>query len=151
MRLIGRFFVVAFAVFVASAATGIAIAWGVFGPDWHVMSGDAGERFAFWGVAFFGSLFAAAVGVLPLLVMIVLAEAFKIRSLLAHAVAGAILLLAGYYGSGLARPSYEESIDYAPPPISHELQLVAAAGAVFGFSYWLIAGRNAGRWCEKRA
>jgi hypothetical protein len=82
--------------------------------------------------------------------MIVLAEIFKIRSLLVHAVAGAALLLAGYYGSGLARPSYEESIDNPPPPIPREAQVVAAAGAAFGFSYWLVAGRNAGRWREKR-
>jgi hypothetical protein len=150
MKLIGRLFVIAFAVFVASVAAGIAIAWGVLGPEWHVIGGDAGERFAFWGVAFFGSLFAAAIGILPLLAMIVLAEIFKIRSLLVHAVAGAALLLAGYYGSGLARPSYEESIDNPPPPIPREAQVVAAAGAAFGFSYWLVAGRNAGRWREKR-
>jgi hypothetical protein len=150
MRLVARLFVIAFAIFVASVAAGVAMAWGVLGPEWHVISGDPGERFAFWGVAFFGSLFAAAIGLLPLLAMVALAEIFKIRSLLAYAVAGAILLLVGYYGSGLARPSYEESIDHEPPPISRETQVIAAAGAAFGFSYWLIAGRNAGRWREKR-
>jgi hypothetical protein len=150
MHFIGRFFVIIFAVLVASAAAGVALAWGVLGPEWHAVSGDAGERFAFWGVAVVGSLFAIAAGLLPLLVMIVVAEIFKIRSLLAHAVAGAVLLLAGYYGGGLARPSYEESIDRPPPPVSRETQVVAAAGAAFGFSYWLIAGRNAGRWRKGR-
>jgi len=30
------------------------------------------------------------------------------------------------------------------------LQLAAAAGIVGGIVYWLIAGRNAGRWREPR-
>ena len=147
MSLLGR--IVVFAVFVASLAAGMAIAAGVLGPQWHVLSGDIGERATFWGVAFFGSVFTGAVGLLPLALLIVLAEAFKIRSLLINALAGAALLLAGYYGSGLARPSYEESIDEPPPPISRAAEVAAAAGAVGGFVYWLIAGRNAGRWRER--
>lgn len=149
MSLLGRIVVIVFAVFVASLAAGMAIAAGVLGPQWHVLSGDIGERATFWGVAFFGSVFTGAVGLLPLAIMIVLAEAFKIRSLLINALAGAALLLAGYYGSGLARPGYEESIDEPPPPISRAAEVAAAAGAVGGFVYWLIAGRNAGRWRER--
>ena len=150
MRLLGRLFVIVVAVIAASMATGIAIAVGVLGPQWHVLNGDPGERFAFWGIAFAGGMFTGAVGILPLAICIALAETLKIRSLLINTIVGAVLLLAGYYGSGLARPSYEESIDEPPPPISHEAELAAAAGAVFGFTYWLIAGRNAGRWRERR-
>ena len=150
MRLLGRLFVIVLAVIAASMATGIAIAVGVLGPQWHVLNGDPGERFAFWGIAFAGGMFTGAVGILPLAICIALAETLKIRSLLINTIVGAVLLLAGYYGSGLARPSYEESIDEPPPPISHEAELAAAAGAVFGFTYWLIAGRNAGRWRERR-
>ena len=68
--------------------------------------------------------------------------------MLVYAAAGAAMLALGYYGSGLPRP-YEESIDHPPPPISHEAEIAAAAGAVFGLTYWLIAGRNAGRWRER--
>ncbi len=99
---------------------------------------------------FFASSFTGAVGLLPAAILIALAEAFKIRSLLAHLAAGAVLLVAGYYASGLAPPSYEESIDHPPPPISRAAEIVAAGGAVFGFAYWAIAGRNAGRWRERR-
>lgn len=84
-----------------------------------------------------------------MLILIVLAEAFKVRSLLAHLAVGAAMLALVYVGSGLAPPSYEELIDYPPPPISRDVELAAAAGAVFGFAYWLIAGRNAGRWRER--
>jgi len=148
MRFIGRLFVIIFAVILASIAAGIAIAVGVLGPQWHAMQGDPGERVVFWGLAFIGSVFTGAIGILPLAIAIAVAETFKIRSILVNMAAGALLLLAGYFGSGLARPSYEESIDEPPPPVSRDLQLAAASGAVFGFVYWLIAGRNAGRWRE---
>jgi hypothetical protein len=150
MRLIGRVFVIIFAVVVASIAAGIAIAVGVLGPQWSAIDGDPAHRVVFWSVAFIGGAFTGAVGILPLAVAIAVAEVFKIRSLLINAAAGALLLLAGYYQSGLARPSYEESIDEPPPTVSPETQLAAAAGAVFGLAYWAIAGRNAGRWREKR-
>lgn len=146
MYLLGRIVVIVFAVIVASMAAGMAIAMGVLGPDWHGFSGEVGERVGFWVVAFAGATFTGAIGLLPLAILIVLAEAFKIRSLLANAAAGAVLLLLGLYASGLAPPSYEESIDRAPPPISREAEIAAAAGAVFGLVYWLLAGRNAGRW-----
>lgn len=150
MSLIGRILVIIFALIASSIAVGMAIAIGVLGPQWHAFSGDVGERVTFWGVAFVGSVFTGAIGLLPLVILIVLAEAFGIRSLLINTAAGAVLIVAGYYSSGLARPSYEESIDRPPPPIPQQAQIAAAAGAVGGFVYWFIAGRNAGRWRERR-
>jgi hypothetical protein len=148
MSLLGRIFVIIFAVILASIAAGIAIAVDLVGPQWHA-GGDPGERVMFWGIAFIGSVFTGAITILPLAICIAIAETFKIRSLLINTLAGAVLLLAGYYSSGLARPSYEESIDAPPPAISHEAEIAAASGAVFGLVYWLIAGRNAGRWRER--
>lgn len=150
MSLLGRIFVIIFALIVSSMAVGMAVAFGLLGPQWHVVSGDVGERITFWGIAFFGSVLTGAVGLLPLIVLIALAEAFSIRSLLINTAAGAVLLVAGYYSSGIAQPSYEESIDNPPPPIPQQVQIAAAAGAVGGFVYWFIAGRNAGRWRERR-
>ena len=148
MSLVGRIFVIIFAVMMASLACGIAIAVGVLGPQWQAMSGDVGERVVFWGTAFFGATATGAAGMLPLLILIVLGESFKIRSLLANAVGGVAMLLLAYYGSGLAKP-YEESIDHPPPAFSREVEIAAAAGAVFGLVYWAIAGRKAGRWRER--
>jgi hypothetical protein len=145
MSFIGHLFAIIFAVILASVVAGIAIALGVFGPEWHAVSGDIGERFFFWGTVLIASSFTGAMGFLPMVVLIVLAESFKIRSLIAHLAAGAALLLLGYFGS-LAEPSYEESIDHAPPPVSRAAEVAAAAGIAFGFTYWLIAGRTAGRW-----
>jgi len=149
MSLLGRILVIIFALIVSSVAVGMAIAIGLLGPQWHAFGGDVGDRVAFWGVALVGSTFTGAIGLLPVVILIVLAETFRIRSLLINAVAGAALLVAGYYGSGLARPGYEESIDHPPPPIPRQAEIAAAAGAVGGLVYWLIAGRNAGRWRER--
>jgi hypothetical protein len=144
---LGRLIVIAFALMVASMAAGIAVAIGLLGPEWHGFTGDFGERTGFWLLVFFGATFTGAIGLLPLVIMIALAESFKIRSLIVNALAGAALLAAGYHLSGLSN-SYEESIDHPPPPISRETEIAAAAGAVFGLVYWVIAGRNAGRWRE---
>jgi hypothetical protein len=149
MAFLGRLIVIVFAVMVASVAAGIAIAMGVLGPEWHGFSGDIGERVGFWMIAFAGASFTGAIGMLPLVIMIALAESFKIRSLLANTLAGAAMMLLGYYGSGLSGPRYEESIDRPPPPVSREVEIAAAAGAAFGLVYWAIAGRKAGRWRER--
>ena len=148
MALIGRIIVIFFAVMLASLAAGMAIATGLLGPAWHGLTGNAGERAGFWIVTVFATGFTGAIGLLPLVILIALAEAFKIRSLLANVAAGAAMLALGYYSSGMSH-SYEESIDHPPPPISREGEIAAAAGAVFGFTYWLIAGRKAGRWRER--
>jgi hypothetical protein len=138
MSFIGRLIVIAFAIMVATFAAGLAIAMGVLGPQWHGFAGDFGERAEFWVTVFFATSFTGAIALLPAVILIALAEAFKVRSLI------------GYYASGVAPPSYEESIDHPPPPISRAAELAAAAGATFGLAYWLIAGRKAGRWREPR-
>ena len=147
MAFLGRIIVIIFAVMLASLAAGIAMAIGMLGPEWHGFTGDFSERTGFWLLVAFGASFTGAVGLLPLVIMIALAEAFKIRSLLAHAAAGAAMLVLGLYASGLSN-SYEESIDRPPPPVSRETEFAAAAGIVFGLTYWAIAGRKAGRWRE---
>ena len=149
MAFIGRLFVIVFSVFLASIAAGLVIAYGLIGSQWNALSADAGERAGFWIVTFAGASFTGAAGLLPLAIAISISEALKIRSFLLHAVAGAAILVLGLYSSGLARPSYEESIDFAPPMIARETEIAAAAGVVFGVVYWLLAGRKAGRWRER--
>ena len=125
MSLLGRIVVIIFALIASSIAVGMAIAVGLLGPQWHAFSGDVGERVTFWGVAFFGSVLTGAVGLLPLVILIVLAEAFRIRSILINTAAGAALLVAGYYGSGLSQPSI-----VGLPPIEETVSSVARTCAV---------------------
>lgn len=148
MALLGRIIVIVFAVMVASLAASIAVAMGLLGPGWHGFSGDVAERIGFWVTVVFATSFTGAVGLLPLFILIAIAETFKIRSLLAHAAVGAAMLALSYQASGLS-DRYEESIDRPPPPVSRGTEIAAAAGAAFGLVYWLIAGRKAGRWRER--
>jgi hypothetical protein len=145
VALLGRIIVILFALFMATAAGGIAAAIALLGLELQLLGPDPVEHAFFWGTAAFASGVTVMVGFLPILIAVVLAEAFSIRSLLIHAAAGAAILLLGYYSAGLTA-TYEESIDRPPPPISREAEIAAAVGVVFGFTYWLIAGRNAGRW-----
>jgi hypothetical protein len=152
MAILGRIVVIWVALVLASIAAGIAIAIGIFGHEWHAMSsGDVPDRVFFWGTAFFATFFAGVVTFLPTVLLIIAAESMKVRSLFVYAIVGALLLLGGYYTSGMAPHSYEESIDAAPPMVPRPAELAAAAGAVFGLTYWLIAGRSAGRWRERRS
>ena len=147
MAFLGRLIVILFALFMATMASGIATAIALLGVELHTLGSDPIGHVFFWGTAAFASFATVAIGFLPILIAIVLAEAYSIRSLLIHAAAGAAILLLGYYSAGFAS-RYEESIDHPPPPISREAEIAAAVGIVFGFTYWLIAGRNAGRWRE---
>lgn len=150
MALLGRIIVIIFAVMLASFAAGIAIAMGLLGLEWHGLTGDVIDRVSFMVLVFVGASFTGAVGLLPMAILIAIAESFKIRSLLVHALAGAAMLVLGYYGSGLSNKRYEESIDHPPPPISRESEIAVAAGVLFGLTYWAIAGRRAGAWREPR-
>jgi hypothetical protein len=142
---VGRVFVIVLALVLATMTSGIAAAIGMLGLQFSAAAGDPLEHVFFWGMAMFASGVAAFVGFLPTLVGIAVAEAFYLRSFLIYAVAGAAFALIGYYGAGFGW-SYEESIDHPPPPISREAEIVAAAGIVFGLTYWAIAGRRAGAW-----
>lgn len=145
LALVGRIIVILFAIMVACVAAGIAIAIGVLGAEWPALSGDFGERAGFWFVALFASSLTGGVALLPAFILIVLAEAYSVRSLLVHAVVGSVLLLLAYYGLGIGG-TVGESIDAPPPLMSRSAEIAAAAGAVFGLAYWLIAGRKAGAW-----
>jgi hypothetical protein len=129
----------------ASLAAGMVIAAGLLGPQWHGLTGDPVERAGYWVLVVFASGFTGALGFLPLVIGIAIAEAVKLRSLLVYALAGAGMMLLGYYSAGILN-NYEESIDRPPLPISREAEIAAAAGAAFGLVYWAIAGRKAGAW-----
>ena len=146
MALIGRIIVIFIAVVVASIACGIALSVALLWPGYGFgFTGDYVERSGFLVLVVFATSFTGAVMFLPLLIFVVVAESLRWRSLLLHLCAGAAMLVAGYFGSGFYN-RYEESIDRPPPPIPHEVEIAAAGGAVFGLVYWLLAGRNAGRW-----
>jgi phosphotransferase system glucose/maltose/N-acetylglucosamine-specific IIC component len=147
MSLFGRIIVIFFALIVAIVAAGIVLAIGIVAPDWAGVDSDLFERVSFFIVSFFATSFVGAVAMLPALVVIIISEAARLRNFLFYGVGGALVGLASYYGSDIS-VRLENTTDVAP--VGNTLQLAAAAGIVGGVVYWLIAGRNAGRWREPR-
>jgi len=142
-----RLAVILLAFLVASSVAGLTIAT-VPGLDWQTFSADTLRRTEFWEHALFGTLFTAIVAILPLLLLVILAETFRLRSLLLHVLGGALVMLFGYIAPRFAERSVATS-EYLS--ISTEAAVAAVAGVVFGFVYWLLAGRRAGAWRARRA
>ncbi len=138
-----------FALFLAALAAAIAVTFAVAAFALRVPTGDPIEQMFVWGLGLLASGVAAFGAFLPTLIAVAVAEIFAIRSALIYALGGAVVMLIGYYGAGLAS-AYSESIDVAPPMISREVEIIAAMGVVFGLTYWAIAGRRAGAWMQRR-
>ena len=147
MSLFGRIIVIFFALIVAIVAAGVVLAIGIVAPDWAGIDSDPFERVSFFIVSFFATSLVGAVAMLPALVVVVISEAARLRHFLYYGVGGALVGLSSYYGSDIS-VRLENTTDVAP--VGNSLQLAAAAGIVGGIVYWLIAGRNAGRWREPR-
>jgi hypothetical protein len=148
MSLFGRIIVILVALILAIMAAGITLAIGIIAPDWAGIDSDPVERLSFFIVSFFATNFVGAVAILPAMLLIVISEAARLRSFLFYGVGGALVGLASYYGSDIS-VRLENTTDV--PPVANALQLVAAAGIIGGLVYWLIAGRNAGRWREPKS
>jgi hypothetical protein len=143
MSLLGRIVVIIIALIVACMAAGLALAIGIIAPDLAAMDSDPVERVTFFVASFFATSFVGAVALAPAALLIVLAEALRIRNFIYYGVAGALVGLASYFGSDISM-RLENTTDVAP--VGHALQLAAAAGIIGGVVYWLIAGRRAGAW-----
>jgi len=148
MSLFGRIIVIIVALILAIIAAGITLAIGIIAPDWAGIDSDPVERLSFFIVSFFATSFVGAVAILPAALLIVISEAARLRSFLFYGVGGALVGLASYYGSDIS-VRLENTTDV--PPVANALQLAAAAGIIGGLVYWLIAGRNAGRWHEPKS
>ena len=144
MALIGRIFVILFAFLIASLAASMVLQLGIVLPFWRALVSPDINQNVFSVVVGFGFFFISVLAFVPAIAIVAAAEAFRLRSVLFYAVAGGLeaLVIAYSLGSGLR----SEDIPLAPL-----IQVFAAAGIVAGFVYWLLAGRNAGRWCEQRA
>ncbi|HZP71391.1 MAG TPA: hypothetical protein VFB29_15755 [Pseudolabrys sp.] len=147
MSLLGRIIVIIFGLLVSIVVAGVALTIGVVAPDWAGVESDPFERVTFFVVSFFATSFVGAVAILPAMLVIVVSEAARMRSFVYYGAGGALVALAAYYGSDIS-VQLENTTDV--PPVANALQLAAAAGILGGLTYWLIAGRTAGRWREQR-
>jgi hypothetical protein len=144
MTLIVRMLVVAAAFLVASMVAAFVITFAVL-MDWEQVLSMTGVSAGWFAVSFFG-LIVSAKGLVAALLVIVLAEALRLRSPLFYAAAGGLGLVILYYGLGLA-----ERGPGGDALVGREVEIMAGAGIAGGFVYWAIAGRNAGAWREQDA
>ena len=148
MSLFGRIIVIIFGVLVAIVVAGITVALGIVLPEWAAMDSDPIERVIFFFAAFFATGLIVAYALLPAALVVAISEILRMRSFIYYGAGGALVALASYYGSDISI-QLENTTDVTP--VSNALQLAAAAGILGGLAYWLIAGRNAGRWRERPA
>jgi len=146
MSLFGRILVIIFGLAIAIIVAGITLALGIVLPEWAAMDSDPIERVIFFFVAFFATGLVVTFALLPAVLVIVVSEVARMRSFIYYGVGGALVGLAAYYGSDIS-VQLENTTDVTP--VANTLQLAAAAGILGGLAYWLIAGRNAGRWRER--
>jgi len=143
MALIGRLFVVFFAFLVACLAAGIIVVIAVLYPEFSDLGGEI-DQSAIDIVLGFGFIFISGFALLPALIIVLITEAFYIRSVLAYAIGGALVGAACYLG---LVPFDPDTMQFHGIVHRH-MEIMTGAGIVAGLIYWMIAGRTAGSWRE---
>jgi len=146
MSLIGRIFVILFGLLAASLVAGAILVGAVLFPalsDFVDGPVDPGVLNIALG---FGFIFVSGFALLPALLVVLITEAFYIRSALAYAVGGGVVGLACYLGL----VPFDPATLRFDGIVRRHLEIMTGAGIVAGVVYWMIAGRNAGAWRAPR-
>src|ERR1700760_4886727 len=142
MALIGRLFVILFGFLAACLVAGMIVVGAVLFPEFSDLGAgpvDSGVLNIMLG---FGFIFVSGFALVPAMIVVLITEAFYIRSALTYAVGGAIVGLACYLG---LVPFDVEQFRFEGIVRRH-LEIMTGAGILAGVVYWMIAGRNAGAW-----
>src|SRR3954454_20468823 len=144
MALIGRLFVILFGFLAACLAAGMIVIGAVLYPEFSDLATGPIDQSAINIVLGFGFIFPSGFALLPALIVVLITEAFYVRSVLAYAVGGAIVGAACYLGL----IPFDPATMHFEGIVRRHLEIMTGAGIVAGFVYWLIAGRSAGAWRE---
>ena len=142
MSLIGRLFVILFAFLAACFVAGMIDVGAVLYPEFSDFGDGQIDQSAINVVLGFGFIFISGFALLPALVVVLITEAFYIRSVLAYAIGGAIVGAACYLG---LIPFDPDTLRF-DGIVRRHLEIMTGAGIVAGLIYWMIAGRSAGAW-----
>ncbi|MFZ5732439.1 MAG: hypothetical protein ACOY4O_06880 [Pseudomonadota bacterium] len=146
MPLLIRIIVIFFAFCVACFAAGAVIVMAVIFPEWSdVRLGLDDGTFAI--ITTVGFVFVSGFALLPAIVAAVITEGLSIRSVLFYAVAGAVVGAICYLGMA----NFDAATMTVHGLVRRELEVMTGAGVIAGLVYWMIAGRNAGKWRETAA
>lgn len=151
LTLIGRLFVIGFALLVAVLAGSLFVGFGlasgllpeIAAADGGSFLGDPGlERTVIAAASAVLGLLAsfelAGIAALPVTIAIAISELMRWQSMTVHLVLGGLCALFVMF-SALALPT-------GAAPANGTVIVSLAAGFITAFFYWLIAGRNAGEW-----
>ena len=142
MALIGRLFVILLGFLAACLVAGMIVVGAVLFPEFSDLGTGPVDSGALNIIIGFGLIFISGFALLPAMIVVLITEAFYVRSALTYAVGGGVVGLACYLGLIPFDPStlHFEGI------VRRHLEIMTGAGIVAGVVYWMIAGRNAGAW-----
>jgi hypothetical protein len=144
MPLLPRIFVIFFSFLAASLAGGFVLVLAVLFPAWSMLELGPMDDGVVAVATTIGFVFVSAFAFMPAVLAAVVGEMVPIRSSLFYAVSGAAIGFIAYASLG--------GFDVAALSVNgftrRETEIAVAAGIVAGLVYWLLAGRNAGRWRE---
>src|SRR3954469_11860883 len=139
MALIGRLFVIFFAFLFACLAAGMIVIGAVLYPEFSDLATGPIDQSAINIVLGFGFIFLSGFALLPALIVVLITEAFYVRSVLAYAVGGALVGAACYLGL----IPFDPATRHFEGIVRRHLEIMTGAGIVGGLVYWMIAGRTA--------
>jgi hypothetical protein len=142
MALIGRLFVILFAFLAACFVAGSVVIGAIMFPEFSDLGAGPVDPGVLNIVLGFGFIFVSGFALVPAMVVVLITEAFFIRSVLAYAVGGGIVGLACYLGLVPFDPGQLQFQGI----VRRHLEIMTGAGILAGLVYWMIAGRNAGVW-----
>ena len=146
-HVIVRMVQIAFAIALASLAAALFLSIGyvrdIAGPWFANFTGERADSVLIAAFALFGAPFLLAEIFLPATAAAAIAEAARLRGLIANLLLGGVVALfvgwRHFGGDGTFEPS------------RGALLVLMAAGFIAGLAYWIVAGRSAGRWLDRRA
>jgi hypothetical protein len=147
MALIGRVLVIVIGFIAASLVGGMIIVGALLFPVLSDLGAAPADQDAINILLGFGFIFVSGFALMPALVIMLITEAFSIRSALAYAIGGGVVGLACYLG---LIPFNPDTLRF-DGIVRRHLEIMTGAGIVAGVVYWMVAGRNAGAWRIGRA
>jgi hypothetical protein len=146
MRVLGRVIAIAFGFLVACLVAGAIVVFSVLFPELSALDTGVIDPNTINVLLGFGFIFASGFALLPALIVVAITESFSIRSILAYAIGGGVVGLACYLGL----VPFDTTTWRFDGIVRRHLEIMTGAGIVGGLIYWMIAGRNAGRWRSPR-
>ena len=144
MSLIGRLVVIFIGFLAACFVGGMIVVVALLFPEFADLGAGPVDQGAIDILLGFGFIFVSGFALIPAMLIALLTEAFSIRSVLAYALGGGVVGAACYLGL----VPFDPQTFHFEGIVRRHLEILTGAGIVGGLVYWLIAGRNAGRWRE---